>query len=488
MNSANATTPTLDWWLLAPVLIPALGVVLVLLLDAVAPRLGRLHWLLAAVLLLAGAGTAVPGILPSADNPRSTICLQDGPCWYSVDHVGAGLQVVALVSAAVMALLALPISTPRGRVPVQAALVLAATAGATGVIAARDLASWLVLLELASLPPIALVALRGRRAAADGALTLLTTSLASFAITAMGAALWFAATGSAALDGDAVLAAASDPDSRRILVLAVVFIVAGLGFKLSLVPFHAWTPEAFGGASVPVAGLLAVTSKIAALGALLVVFRGVTVLGTSALAAVGLLAALSMTVGNILALQETSALRFLAWSTIAQAGWVVLPLAAVSSRAVASAAGYLVIYALASVVAFSVVVALAHAQGRDQAMPLEAYRGLVRRRPVLGVALSMALLALMGLPPAVIGLVGKVVALGPVAGGRLWPLAIVAALNAVLGVAVYLRWLRLLFAPARGEQQIERLHPVHLAVVALGALALVVTSVAPQLALDLVGR
>ncbi|NNG38922.1 hypothetical protein HJ588_06490 [Flexivirga sp. ID2601S] len=481
-------TLSYDWWLLAPVLIPAVGAVLVLVADAVAPRLGRAHFLVAAVLLLAGAATVIPGLLPSADNPRRTLCLRDGSCLYAVDHVGAGLQFTALVSAAVIALLALPIRVPAERAPVQAALLLTATAGATGVVAARDLTSWLVTLELATVPTVALVALRARRSATDGALSLLTTSLVSFAITAMGAALWFAATGTVQLGGDAVLAASHDPDSRRILALAVVFIVAGVGFKLSLVPFHAWTPEAFGGASVPIGAFLAVTSKVAALGALLVIFRGVTVLGTSALAAIGVLAAISMTVGNVMALREHQALRFLAWSTISQAGWVVLPLAAVSGHAVRAAAGYLVVYALATLVAFAVVTALAHADGRNHATQLASYGGLLRRRPLLGVTLALALLALMGLPPAVVGLVAKVLALGPVAGGRLWPLAIVAAVNAMLGVAVYLRWLRILFGARTDPGTDDRLHPVHAGIVGVGLAALVVTSIAPQVLLGLVGR
>lgn len=479
---------TYDWWLLAPVLIPAVGAILLLVLDAIAPRLGRVHWAVAAVLMLVGAGTAVPGALPSADDPRRTLCLPDNTCLYAVDHVGVGLQLTALVSGAVVALLALPIRVPAERAAVQATLVLAATAGATGVVASRDLGSWLVLLELATLPAIALVALRARRAAVDGALALLTTSLVSFAITVMGAALWFAATGSALFSGDAVLQASQDPDSRRILVLAVVFIVAGLAFKLSLVPFHAWTPEAFGGASVPIGAFLAVTSKVAALAALLVIFRGVTVLGTSALAAIGVLSALSMTLGNLMALREKSTLRFLAWSTVSQAGWVVLPLATVSSRAVRSAAAYLIVYAVATLVAFVVVTALAHADGREHARRLSSYGGLLQRRPLLAVTLALALLTLMGLPPAVIGLVAKVAAIGPVAGGRLWVLAVIAAINAMLGVAVYLRWLRILFGKRNDPDNPEALHPVHNALVIIGALALVVTSIAPHSLLQLVGR
>lgn len=481
-------TLTYDWWLLAPVLVPAVGAILLLVVDAVAPRLGRVHWGIAAALLLIGAATAVPGALPAADNPRRTLCLPQNTCLYAVDHVGVGLQLTALVSGAVVALLALPIRVAAERAAVQATLVLAATAGATGVVAARDIGSWLIMLELATLPAIALVALRGRRASVDGSLALLTTSLVSFAITVMGAALWFAATGSALFSGNAVLRASEDPDSRRILVLAVVFIVAGLAFKLSLVPFHAWTPEAFGGASVPIGAFLAVTSKAAALAALLVIFRGVTVLGTSALAAIGVLSALSMTLGNLMALREQSTLRFLAWSTVSQAGWVVLPLATVSSHAVRSAAAYLIVYAVATLVAFVVVTALAHADGREHARRLASYGGLLQRRPLLAVTLALALLTLMGLPPAVIGLVAKVAAIGPVAGSRLWVLAIIAAINAMLGVAVYLRWLRLLFGKRTGPEHPEAVHPVHNALVIVGVLALVVTSIAPHSLLQLVGR
>jgi NADH-quinone oxidoreductase subunit N len=94
----------------------------------------------------------------------------------------------------------------------------------------------------------------------------------------------------------------------------------------------------------------------------------------------------------------------------------------------------------------------------------------------------------MGLPPAVIGLAAKVVAIGPVAGGRLWTLAIIAALNAMLGVAVYLRWLRILFGVRKDPDQADALHPVHRVLVVAGACALVVTSIAPQSLLQIVGR
>ena len=477
-----------DWALLAPVAIPAAGAVLLLVLDVLLPRLGRLHWLVAAVLLLVGAGYDVPLTLPGADSPRRTLCMPSTECLYLVDHVGVGLQLTALVSAAVVALLAFPIKVPGERAPVLAALVLTAAAGAAGVAAAGDLGSWLVMIEVATLPTVVLVALRARRAAVDGALSLLTVSLVSFGVLAMGAAMWFTATGGGLLSGDALHEAAKDPESRRILVLAMMFIIAGLAFKLSLAPFHSWTPEAVGGASTPIGAYLVVTSKVAALAALLVMVRSMDVLGSPVLGVLGLLAAVSMTLGNVMALRERATLRFLAWSTVAQAGWVVLPLATVSDSSLRAAGGYLVVYSLATLVAFAVVTAVAHADGRDAATRLESFRGLVRRRPVLGASLGLALLVLAGLPPGVVGLVAKVLALKPVAGGQLWVLAIVAAINAMLGVAVYLRWLRLVLGATPADAATpHRAHPVHAGLVLIGLVGLVVTSFVPQVLLGIVG-
>ncbi len=309
-----------------------------------------------------------------------------------------------------------------------------------------------------------------------GATQLLVTSLVSFALLVLGVALWFAATGSPFLTGDAVLGsetftavsqavsqsggggwfayapqagslAAGTSVTLPVLGLAVVLMIVGLGFKLSLVPFHAWTPTAYSGAPTPIAAFLATVSKVAALAALLVVVRAVTTLGGPALLTVGVLAALSMTVGNLLALRQDDVVRLLAWSTVAQAGWVVLPLVSVSALGIGASATYLLTYVVATLVAFAVVAVTV--RERADGRRITAYDGLWHRSPWRAGALVLALTSLAGLPPGVIGLVGKIAALRPVvAEGWLW-LAVIAAVNAVLGVAVYLRWLRgVITAPA----------------------------------------
>ncbi|NMM24256.1 MAG: NADH/ubiquinone/plastoquinone [Phycicoccus sp.] len=483
---------------LLPVLAPAIGAAAVLVVDVVAQRLRRTHYLIALVSLVVGAVGTFAGLGMAAGGVRQTLCLPDGgQCMYAADSVASGLQLAALLAAGVTLLLSWPDDKKQssGNTAVIVSLVLAATAGATAVAGARDLGSWLVALELATLPTVALVALRGARSAISGAIALLTTALVSFGLLALAAALWFTATGSGFLTPAAALAVIDDPTRRPILVLSVALVVAGIGFKLSLVPFHAWTPEAYDGAPLPIAAFLAGVSKIAALGALLIVIRAIAPLGAPALTTIAIVAAASMTLGNIMALRQDSVVRLLAWSTVAQAGWVVMPLAAASSAAVFASGAYLLAYVLATLLAFAVVAALVQTRGAARARDLSGYHGLVHDHPVLAAALGLALLSLAGLPPGVLGLVAKVTALRPVVASELWLLAVVAAVNAVLGVAVYLRWLRVVMATAEPETDktapvaalAPSAHPATLVAVGLAALALVVTSINPQLILGLLG-
>lgn len=526
---------SLDWLVLGPVLAPAAGAVLVLVVDAVAPRLARLHSLIGVLALVVGAALAFPTALGSAASPRRSLCLlaPDGACLYEAGPVAGALQVAGLLAALVVLLLAWPAreaagsvrdDVPSGDSPsedpplrggpaVMVSLVLAATAGAAGVAAAHDLGSWLVALELATLPAIALVALRATPEAGRGALALLTTSLVSFALVVLGAALWLLSTGEAVFSGAAAATALADADRRAVLLLGLLFLLAGVGFKLSLVPFHVWTPQAYAGGTEPVATFLAATSKVAALAALLVVLgplasaagAGGPAAGGAApvLVVVGIVAAVSMTVGNLVALVQDDPVRLLAWSTIAQAGWVVLPLSVATSQAAQASGSYLLAYVVATLVAFVVVHLVARTPGGtapSRGRTLAAYTGLLRSRPVLGGALALALLSLAGLPPGVLGLVAKVVALRPVVGDEQWLLALVAVANAVLGIAVYLRWFAVLLrdpVPATGatddgDESFAELvdGPVPrpaLAALLLSGAVLVAASVLPQLVLGLLG-
>ncbi len=481
---------TIEWLTLLPVLAPALGALLVLVIDAVAPRARLVH--LGAVLVTVGCGIGLALWVTSTGETVRTLCLDDpdGACLYAVGPTASILQIAALASAAVVVLMLLGdrVESLAGGPAVAAALVLAATAGATGVVAAQDLGTWLITLELATLPMIALVALAGRRSSVHGALTLLVTSVLSFALLALGVALWVIATGSsvfAHLEGGEAWATGAH---GLVLIAAVLVIVAGLGFKLSLVPFHAWTPVTYSSAVTPITLALATISKIAALGALITVVRAFSerVLDPSPVGvvlALALVALVSMLLGNLVALRQVDPVRLLAWSAVGQAGWVVLPLVALGPAGSDAASGYTVAYVIATTVAF-IVVHLVHgplgAGEPERARELSHTGGLVRNHLWLGGLLVLALLSLAGLPPGIIGLVAKVAALQPVVAAGLWPLAVVAVVGAVLGVAVYLRWVAILLGIGRSTRPLQVMPGSRLALALAGA-ALVATSMLPAL-------
>ncbi len=462
------TTLSIDAGRLLPALVPVGGVVVVLLLDLFTPRLRRAPYAVALVASLGSAAAAIPGVRLGAGETLTTLCVPPsstsqvldglpGTCFWQVGALASTLQLTAALAAALTLVLAWPWSRTREparaavpeagadshREPIEAVLMLTALTGAVVVAASHDVGTWLIGLELATLPIVALIALPGTRSAIAGAMQLLMTSLVSFAVLVLGVALWFAASGSPFFSADAALRAEAVTGSAGwgVLALSVALIITGLGFKLSLVPFHAWTPTAYAGSRTAVAAFLATVSKIAALAALLVVLQALTAVGPSALVIIAVLSVASMTLGNVMALRQDNVVLILAWSTVAQAGWVILPLVSMSTGGARASATYLLTYVVATLVAFAVVgmtVRELPAEGRT----LAAYAGLWQRSPWRAGALALALTSLAGLPPGVIGLIGKVVALRPVlAEGWIW-LAIIAAANAVLGVAVYTRWLR----------------------------------------------
>ncbi len=441
-----------DWLALAPVLTPALGAVLLLVLDAVAGRSRPWVFRARAGLALGSVLVATASLLPLASGTRQTFCSPSGECGYVASHLTFALQVVILSGALVCVLLVLGERVRPGerRLPEPLMLMLAATSGACALAGARDLATLAVALETASLPVVGLVGLPRDRRAAEAATKLLLTTVTSFGLLALGAALVYASTGSLYLRAPV---SGSLGDLTAVHSVGIALLLAGAAFKLSLVPFHLWTPDTYAGASLPVAAFLSTVSKAAGLTAVVLVLALAGPERSAPWAPlVGGLAVLTMTVGNLVALQQTTVVRLLAWSTVAQAGWVLLPMGGAADRgqaagAVAASVGYLLAYAVGTLAVFAVVAHLSWGDPDGTGRPdgtghrLTAYQGLWRRRPALALALAFGLLCLAGLPPGVMGLVAKVAALTPVVDAGAWGTAGAAAVNAVLGVAVYLRWL-----------------------------------------------
>jgi NADH-quinone oxidoreductase subunit N len=194
-----------------------------------------------------------------------------------------------------------------------------------------------------------------------------------------------------------------------------------------------------------------VVSKAAGFVGLMLVLAG----ALSSLAAVwapvlAVLAALTMTVGNAIALWQQHAIRLLAWSSVAQAGYILVPFGAASTatgRAVGASMGYLAIYAFVNLGAFAVAAVVGTRYPRQR---LSDYRGLIREEPGAGWALAFALVALAGLPPGIVGLLAKVVVFDAAAGPATW-LAVVMAVNVAIGLVYYARWLMELFRPSLAE-------------------------------------
>jgi NADH-quinone oxidoreductase subunit N len=479
----------IDHIALLPAYLAAGTAVAAFLADLIAP--GR-RAAVAGATAIGAVATGVAAILVSRGPVRRTFCLGAGDCSYLANHRAA--LVAALFAGLTLAVVAL--SVPTRRLGEYYFLLGCAMTGGVVLGYAGDLITLIVALETLTLPLYALVALRRRAAAgADAALTFFVVSVVSTAVTLMGAALLYAQTGAVHLDRiAAALRAGVGPHRAPLLSAAVLLVLVGLAFKVAAVPFHGWAPASYDGAPLPVAGYLSTASKLGGVVALLYVAVDalrprLDVVGP----ALAVLAVLTMTVGNLVALRQRRMVRLLAWSSVAQAGYLLAPLGAFAlaagrgggavAAAVAGTVAYTAFYVLLEIGAFGAVVAL---RGGADGGTLDDYRGVGRRSPLVGAAFTLALVGLAGLPPGLAGLFAKVaVVRALLAGGAGW-LAVVVGLNAVVGLAYYLRVVGILYRPLEPAGPVAAGKvPVPVAVVLVVATAAaVVVGVAPQLVLS----
>jgi NADH-quinone oxidoreductase subunit N len=289
----------------------------------------------------------------------------------------------------------------------------------------------------------------------------------------------YGATGSVA-SASVSASITTDVAIEPVLGVGVVLTLVGLAFKVAAVPFQVWVPDTYVGAPVPVAAYLSVVSKAAGLAGLAIVLvRFFPTYDDSWTVVVGVGAALTMTVGNLAALRQQHAVRLLAWSSVAQAGYLLVPLAAGGSPDDLEALqAYALMYALVNMSAFAVV----HGAARWGATTVADFSGLARRSPWLGAALAFALLCLAGLPPGIVGLVAKVVVFQSAVDSDLLWLAVVMAVNVAIGLVYYLRFLTVLWRPVDPDTPSEVDLPASLDVVVGGTFAAaLVLSVAPAL-------
>ncbi|GAA2786378.1 NADH-quinone oxidoreductase subunit N [Streptomyces showdoensis] len=486
---------SVDWLTIAPPTLTAVVAVGILVADLFVPaaRKQLLGWT-----AVGGLAAALALLVPLRAGDRSTFCLTPDTglraCSYTADHFTVVIQFLVLGGALVTALLSL--ADTRDKLPVGEYwfLLLSSAAGAALLPASRDLATLVVALEVASLPAFALVGLkRGDRMSSESALKFFLSSVTATAVTLLGVSFVYAATGTLHLTEIAQRLGGVPGQLQTLAQAGVVLTLVGFAFKTAAVPFHFWVPDTYVGAPLPVAAYLSVVGKAVGFTGLILV----TVVAFPSYAdvwgpALAVLAALTMTVGNVAALRQVStrawsAVRLLAWSSVAQAGYLLVPIAAAaysSDDQIGATVAYALMYAVVNLGAFAVVVLVART--RPQAR-ISDFRGLYAERPGVALALGFFLLNLAGLPPGIIGLFAKVTVFSAAVDAGLGWLAVIMGVNVVIALYYYLRWTALIFRAPEGaaDGAVTRLGaptPVTLAI-ALTAVAGVVLSGYPQIAL-----
>jgi NADH-quinone oxidoreductase subunit N len=253
-----------------------------------------------------------------------------------------------------------------------------------------------------------------------------------------GIALVYAATGTidlTSMNANLAKVSAALP-GVPLLPIGMGLLIVGFGFKVALVPFHMWTPDVYQGGPTPVVAFMSVATKAAAFAALIRVLTAVTTVSQPWLLALAILAVLTMTLGNLAALRQNSLKRMLAYSSIAQAGYVLTGLAAGNAQGVQGAMYYLVAYTFMNIGAFAVVLVLQRQDESDVTM--DRLVGLSRRRPAIAALMAVFMFSLTGIPPLA-GFFGKLyVFSAAVQGGMAW-LAVIGMLNSAIAAYYYLR-------------------------------------------------
>jgi proton-translocating NADH-quinone oxidoreductase chain N len=301
--------------------------------------------------------------------------------------------------------------------------------------------------------------LKGDSLSSEGGLKyFLYGSLAS-AVMLYGLAFLYGAAGTTALPGVAAYLASSNAlmvaGIGSLAIPALLMVVVGAGFKIALVPFHQWSPDAYEGAPTPVTAFLSVGPKAAGLAVLirlLMTAFGVPQLTAGWVGVMTALALLTMVVGNIAALTQTNVKRLMAYSSIAQAGYMLVGVAVAGAATGASVFGmgvspiasvllFILAYLFTNLGAFAVIIGVDHATGSAQ---LSAFGGLIRRAPFLAVAMFVFLLSLIGIPPFS-GFLGKFAVFGSAVASGQWMLALVGVLTGVVSVGYYFRIVKEMF-------------------------------------------
>jgi NADH-quinone oxidoreductase subunit N len=333
-----------------------------------------------------------------------------------------------------------------GKIAEYFVLLISTLIGMNFMISSGDFLMFYLGLELATIPIAALAAFeKFKNHSAEAGIKLILSSALSSGILLYGISMIYGTTGSIYYT-DIV----ASFGKSGLQILGFIFFVAGMGFKISLVPFHLWTADVYEGAPINITSYLSVVSKGAAVFIfnilLFTVFRSISDIWENVLY---VLAVSTMTVGNLFAIRQNNMKRFLAFSSIAQAGFILLGIMGNSQMGMATVIYFVLIYVFTNLAAFGVVSSIALKTGKEN---IDDYNGFYRTNPKLSLTMMLALFSLAGIPP-VAGFFGKFFLFTAAASKGYYILVLIAVLNATISLYYYLRVVKAMFID-KSEQPI----------------------------------
>ena len=470
--------PTIDWSMLMPqlLIVSTLLIVLVFdMFDSISKKV--LGWM-----TIVGAGIALWVSIQQILQEGTDVTLFNE--MFKVDSFSLFFNIIFLVSTILVTLLSINYlgEDDRKQGPYYL-LILLATLGMMLMAAGNELIVVFLGLELMSLSLYVLAGyFRSNPVSSEAGMKYLLLGAFASAFFLYGIALIYGATGTTSLPA---IAAHLTAEGQSFMLLAGMFLlIVGFGFKVAIVPFHQWAPDVYEGAPTTIAAFISAGPKAAGFAAFLRIFmEALPAIQTEWSGVIVLLAMLTMTIGNIIAIAQTNIKRMLAYSSIAHAGYVLIGLAAVSEEGTASAMLYLLVYCVMNIGAFGAVILAKTADGEN--LTISDYAGLGFRKPLLGVFMTLMLLSLAGFPPTA-GFVGKFYIFKAAIGSELYLLVIVGAINTAISAFYYLRVVVTMYM-REPEEELE-LSPYPSTLVAgliLAAIGVLLIGVLPSFTLEL---
>ena len=470
-----------DFYYLLPEIVLTVGALILLMADLIVPRDRQsvLAWVALAVLAATGAA-----LVPVAD---AHVQISHG--LIAVDRFALFFKVIFLGSAALTVLMSVRYLEVEGtRAGEYYFLILCATLGMMFMAGGTDLITLFVGLETMAIAFYILAGfLKPSRRSNEASVKYFLLGAFSLGILLYGMSILYGLSGTTNLRSIATALSGQERDPR--LVLAVILVVAGMGFKIAAVPFHMWAPDVYEGAPTPITAFLSVGSKAASFAMLLRIFveslpaMRVTAIAGMAGPAIGwgtlfyILSVVTMTVGNFAALTQSNLKRMLAYSSIAHAGYLLIGVVAGTTRGYTAMLIYLFVYAFMQLGAFAVIAMLRRSDSIGD--ELKDLNGLYFRNPFAAIAMLLFMLSLGGVPPMA-GFMGKFWLFGAaIDSGYVW-LAVIGVLNSAVSIYYYVRIVVFMWLKNEPTGSVPTTSPTYAVVLGVAVIATILLGVYPQ--------